>query len=975
MNDYNDLMNEYEDVKNQISEEFNHISNSIILIQTFREGLESFSNQILNFHKQKDNLLTGIEKNTVDFSKLLIKEKNLIENEVNFPLNNILASTKEVTMKNLDIFNNIKVSLIQERQKLNKTKEDYFNFISSKATQSSNNEDENLLFNAKKENFFQLYKYEVNQMNVIIDENNTLYKNMYNELNNWKKIRENKIKFYFQKFANYIANIGNLFIDFSKNLLKTLNEDGNNINQIKLNDEKDENNLNKKPRFEKVIVEEYENKENEIEEDKKEEDKEAGQKSKSNDINNNELLDFDVLDDEEMNSYLKESEQKKSTTIKEKLTSGFGLFNKIKALKKNKSEAPKEKDKELSIKKPSKSSGLDEFELVSDNLINIGKNSLEKNEKILDDIIKKMISKDELISQDINMLMNLLKEENPSTKKLYSYTFLTKLSKMNKKYIINLNNRKNFMHLSNIINDIVINDSSIDILKLIIEISQIIIYKDLYLFNILRKKNQYLSTKSFWSNLVMEFFINELNNKTKLILAKQVNTKDNSHNKDKESNIYLLEYIKFSNKIPKYNKLNAEQKMELDKYARNNIINVLAKIIEGMCSFYVKKSIILDVIIDFGKNFGFSQEDNTYYKLLAEAYLNRNYIYNLKKLSLKEKEEEKISKICIISNSAKFLQKSDLMNLLFLEKCMTEPIKKNIFKNILRQNIPIDERTRVWGLMFGIYKLKKEYNYSQILTDLLKKIETNEIKNDSEFEKNMEVIKLDVVRTNIKDKINKAKHQKSLNNILMCLIYLSKGMGYYQGMNYIAGFLYQVFDYDEEKTFYYMLAIHKNTKYSEIFKNELYLMRRFFEVFIKIMKIYIPEIYQHQKNNDLNVNYYMPPWFTTLFMFCASIFDKNDAPKLNLMIFEDFILNGWSAIFNIGYTIIKFHKNEIIGLKDEKLLDFMINNFGKVDAKNENFENIQKEYIKYSYQINEELIDKLLKIQKYEENKDKNKQS
>ena len=242
MNDYNDLMNEYEDVKNQISEEFNHISNSIILIQTFREGLESFSNQILNFHKQKDNLLTGIEKNTVDFSKLLIKEKNLIENEVNFPLNNILASTKEVTMKNLDIFNNIKVSLIQERQKLNKTKEDYFNFISSKEIKSSINGDENKFFNAKKENFFQLYKYEVNQMNTIIDENNIVYKNMYEELNNWNKIRQNKIKQYFKKFAKYFENIGNSFIDFSKNLLKTLNEEEeeDNKNQIKL---KDENNF------------------------------------------------------------------------------------------------------------------------------------------------------------------------------------------------------------------------------------------------------------------------------------------------------------------------------------------------------------------------------------------------------------------------------------------------------------------------------------------------------------------------------------------------------------------------------------------------------------------------------------------------------------------------------------------------------------------------------------------------------------
>ena len=117
----------------------------------------------------------------------------------------------------------------------------------------------------------------------------------------------------------------------------------------------------------------------------------------------------------------------------------------------------------------------------------------------------------------------------------------------------------------------------------------------------------------------------------------------------------------------------------------------------------------------------------------------------------------------------------------------------------------------------------------------------------------------------------------------------------------------------------------------------------------------------------------MPPWFTTLFMFCASIFDKNDAPKLNLMIFEDFILNGWSAIFNAGYTIIKYHKNEIIKLKEENLMDYLINNFGKDEAKNENFENIQKEYIKNSYQINEELIEKLLKIVKYEEYKNRNK--
>ena len=206
----------------------------------------------------------------------------------------------------------------------------------------------------------------------------------------------------------------------------------------------------------------------------------------------------------------------------------------------------------------------------------------------------------------------------------------------------------------------------------------------------------------------------------------------------------------------------------------------------------------------------------------------------------------------------------------------------------------------------------------------------------------------------------------------MCLVYIFKDVGYFQGMNYIAAFLFQVLDLDEETTFYYMLAIQKNTKFEEIFQKNLYLLTMFFEVFKKILKIYIPEIYQHEINNDLNENYYMPPRFLTLFMFSATAFDKKDAPKFIFLIMEDFFLNGWSAIFNAGYTVIQYHRNEILGLKLDKLLHYMVNNFAKEDAKNENYENIKKLYIKNSLKINEELISKLLKIKKYEENKNLN---
>ena len=57
---------------------------------------------------------------------------------------------------------------------MNKKKDDYFNFISQKSNYNLSNEDEKILFNAKKNNFFQIYKYEVNQMNTIIEENSGL---------------------------------------------------------------------------------------------------------------------------------------------------------------------------------------------------------------------------------------------------------------------------------------------------------------------------------------------------------------------------------------------------------------------------------------------------------------------------------------------------------------------------------------------------------------------------------------------------------------------------------------------------------------------------------------------------------------------------------------------------------------------------------------------------------------------------------
>jgi hypothetical protein len=164
-------------------------------------------------------------------------------------------------------------------------------------------------------------------------------------------------------------------------------------------------------------------------------------------------------------------------------------------------------------------------------------------------------------------------------------------------------------------------------------------------------------------------------------------------------------------------------------------------------------------------------------------------------------------------------------------------------------------------------------------------------------------------------------------------------------MNYITAFFLQLLDFDEEKAFYFMLGIEKNTKFKELFENNLYLLTSYFEVFEKILKINIPEIYQHQINNEVKPNYYLPPWFLTLFTFICTKFEKEKVPKFILLVIENFLLNGWSAIFNAGYTIIKYHRNDIINLKTDKLMNFMVNNFGQKEILiEENFEYVKKKY-------------------------------
>ena len=249
MNEYNDLMNEYEDLKNDTTKEIMNISNILILIKSFNYGLELFKNKItlLPDYEKKSEIYKKIEKNSLTFTKKISSYKNLLEDKIVSPLNGLLESTNEIFKMNINKFDDIKISLIQSRQKLNKTKDNYFNFMNK--NNESKNKDENLLYNAKKENYYQLYKYEVNQMNNIIEENNNQYTKLYNEIWGYQQLEQQKLKNFIIKYSEYISKIGDILKEFSKCLIDDI-KDENNLDSNSLKSKKSI----KEKRFERVKI-------------------------------------------------------------------------------------------------------------------------------------------------------------------------------------------------------------------------------------------------------------------------------------------------------------------------------------------------------------------------------------------------------------------------------------------------------------------------------------------------------------------------------------------------------------------------------------------------------------------------------------------------------------------------------------------------------------------------------------------------
>ena len=605
-------------------------------------------------------------------------------------------------------------------------------------------------------------------------------------------------------------------------------------------------------------------------------------------------------------------------------------------------------------------------------------------------------------------LMNLIKDDNKLDNDKYNYicSFIKKspdniklvinilLNQCKKSTFIKMQNIENLDLLSEILNSI-INESfkNIDIFEqcyMVLFIAEKTIYlnKDnkynkCYLCKIL-SKYEIFSEPKFWSEMIIR----------KIDIFGEVETKKEIEKREKEKNDNIKANKTIFNKvIGMFNYYYDKDKGKENEMIENEIlfkqlyeeklplysVEIIEDYIQHFSNFNFDQKNASKLILEMSEKYKFNESFVTYFmaKLNSNMSLNKeDLLRNKKENNIYEKELKELNYDNLYFNSSnngsnikykrilepklrglifslKYIDIKDFPNILALNKNCNKTLVKIIYKNIFIKYHDMDIKTHIniWKILLNYSEIKKLHDYKKIKEEL--KIEEYNAKTTIEQLKNSkDIIDLDIVRTNFDT--NKKENQQKISSILKCIRHVKNNLKYCQGMNFIAAFLLNITN-DEEETFYLYLSIFDSTDYGKLFIKDLEKLKKFFYVFGRLLNVLLPELDFYFKENKIDVSYFVSPWFITLFTNTFQNINDKKNPKILLRIFDLFFFSGWKSILKIGISLLKNYENIIMNLTFESLLHFLITKILKSDFfQKENYDQLIQ--ITYNFKIKNSLI-------------------
>ena len=500
-------------------------------------------------------------------------------------------------------------------------------------------------------------------------------------------------------------------------------------------------------------------------------------------------------------------------------------------------------------------------------------------------------------------------------------------------------NLKNLEYLANILGFISLHENDVfkeqfELNLKIIFIAERIFYKkkitnDKIYLSALLSKNRYYRTKQFWRNIVELKLANKLDDHIDRLKNLKIKDKQKKgrfsnwfYSDSKKSFLAKTRIVKL---IKNYDSLDSEQIELIEKMASQEMQTIIRENIPIFANFNFPSELCLDLIAELTEEYRVGKDNIKFFVTYFNVsnYTIRKLIPNEKGNSINiYKQFVSISeinkKLKLFKNIVPFLNFKDYNNLLLCSKLFHKKLSKTIYKYILKQkNLSPKIRLSIWHNILGISSLKKEYNYKEVLS------KANEEKVKHEIE-------LDVIRTTVGDVENPEETRAQITNVLYAVSQLNGKTKYCQGMNFIVQFLYEKFG--EEEAFYIFLSFFKNTDYKLIFEKDLEELKILFYVFRRVISLLEPELSSYFNRNAVDVNFFVPPWFITLYTSSHQNFKgENDNSQILLRILDNFIVSGLKSLMEVGCVALHSYENVLMSKRYEDMMQFLINDMLRSD--------------------------------------------
>ena len=570
----------------------------------------------------------------------------------------------------------------------------------------------------------------------------------------------------------------------------------------------------------------------------------------------------------------------------------------------------------------------------------------------------------------------LSKKENNKNNNYFKYeNFDNFIFANNLLYMIS-HNCKNIISSTDIKNDFKENYKIYQILNNIINIGDKSFIENKYMSSLL-KESQFINEIKIWKACfkceLISTIKNTLNKKDKINNAQKViYLFKNKTNTSSYQNFDFIKQLDLINYIESYEKLNNNEKNNFNNYELPKIVHdCMKKYIFHMANYNVLYEDVLNFIKEINEDFPFLKDEYwsfylDYYKSSLYSIKKQSFESKIKNIKIKKKikyikqnknnkendnvnnniinnefknnEQKKL--ILILKNSLIFLNNKEKKNLLCLNKNLK--LFKYIYKSLLEvKEMSLEKHVKIWKMILKCSKLKN-VNYKELC------------KNNDKVEY-YKVILDDTKRTTLKN-INKEKSNEIMKNILCCFaLQNSSKIKYCQGMNFLAAFLYDLTN-KEEDSFLLLTCLIDNTQLSKIYDHKFELLNCYFYILERLIFLFLPKISQKFKEVQLNIDCFASPYFITLF---SNVYiSSGSTEKINIFIIDNFIIKGWRVIFKSILSLLKYNEKEIIEKKDDEVVNYVLHDMKKSNIfLEENFEKFKELY--KNYNIKDDLIENL----------------